>query len=105
MITARNQLDGLAHSVRKSLTELGDKVPADEKSSIEAALKEADEALKTEDNSRIEAQGQALSVLAQKLAEHAQPAPGQAPGGEPAQAAKDDDNVVDAEFTEVKDKK
>ncbi len=105
LITARNQLDGLAHSVRKSLTELGDKVPADEKSSIEAALKEADEALKTEDKSRIEAQGQALSVLAQKLAEHAQPAPGQAPGGEPAQAAKDDDNVVDAEFTEVKDKK
>ncbi len=113
LITARNQLDGLAHSVRKSLADHGDKLSAEDKASIEAALKEADEAVKTEDKDRMEAQSQALSQAAQKLGEvlqaEQQAAAGAAAGaggpGEGAARGKDDDNVVDAEFTEVKDRK
>src|SRR5579871_5573972 len=113
LVTARNQLDSLIHSVRKSLSEYGDKVGADEKSKIEAALKEAEEAIKTDDKARIDAQTAALSQAAQKLGERmyadAQ-AKTQAEGAEAGKTAgggkgKDEENVVDAEFTEVKDKK
>ncbi len=116
LITARNQLDGLAHSVRKSLADHGEKLSAEDKAAIEAALKEADEAVKTEDKERMEAQSQALSQAAQKLGEllqaeqQAASAAGGAAGpgagaGASAGRGKDDDNVVDAEFTEVKDRK
>jgi molecular chaperone DnaK len=110
-VTSRNQLDSLIHSVRKSLAEYGDKVGADEKSKIEAALKEAEEAIKTEDKARMDAQAAVLSQAAQKLGERMY-ADAQAKGqsAEPGQSAgggkgKDEENVVDAEFTEVKDKK
>jgi molecular chaperone DnaK len=111
LIDARNQCDSMIHSVRKSLTEYGDKVPADDKARIEQALKEAEEALKSDDKAAIEAKTQALAQASHKLAEQmykeqqaeAQPAGGAqgAAGGE----SKADDNVVDAEFEEVKDKK
>jgi molecular chaperone DnaK len=114
VITARNQLDGLVHSVRKSLEEHGAKLSAEDKTSIEAALAAADEALKTEDKEKLEAQSQALGQAAQKLGElmqaEQQAAAGAAAGaagaagGEPGARPKDDD-VVDAEFTEVKDRK
>ncbi|MCC7080931.1 MAG: molecular chaperone DnaK [Burkholderiales bacterium] len=111
LIDARNQCDNMIHSVKKSLAEYGAKVPADEKGRIEQALKEAEEALKSDDKAAIEAKTQALAQTAHKLAEQmykesqAQAQPGgtqQAPGGSEPKA---DDNVVDAEFEEVKDKK
>ena len=114
LVTARNQLDAMIHSVKKSLGEYGDKIGADEKSRIEAAIKEAEEALKADDKDRIDAKSQALAQAAQKLGEKmyadAQAHAGAEQGGAEqaqgqARAPKEDENVVDAEFTEVKDKK
>jgi molecular chaperone DnaK len=109
VVTSRNQLDSLVHSVRKSLKDYGDKVGADEKSKIEAALKDAEEALKSDDKARIDAKAQALAQAAQKLGEkmYADQQKQGAAGDAEAKASKpaDDANVVDAEFTEVKDRK
>jgi len=114
LVNARNQADSLVHQVKKSLAELGDKVGADEKSKIEAAASELEEAIKGDDKARIEAKTEALARVAQKLGERmyadaqgAQPAGGQPGGAQGAQGEgkKADENVVDAEFTEVKDKK
>ena len=112
LVGARNQLDALVHSVNKSLKDYGDKIDAAEKSAIEAAIKDAEEALKSDDKDVIEAKSQALAQASQKLGERmyadAQAQAGAAgqPGGSgDAGKAKDDGNVVDAEFTEVKDKK
>jgi molecular chaperone DnaK len=112
LVTARNQLDALVHSVKKSLTEYGEKIGADEKSKIEAALKDAEEALKLDDKATIDAKTRALEQAAQKLGEKmyadAQQAQAQsAQGGGDANESKkaEDGNVVDAEFTEVKDGK
>ena len=114
LVTARNQADALVHSVRKSLTDYGDKLEAGEKEKIEAALKDAEAAVKSDDKAKIDAAAQALAQAAQKLGEKMYAAQqqqqqaasqgnpqGQAPGAE----AKKEENVVDAEFTEVKDKK
>ena len=114
LVTARNQLDALVHSVQKSLKEYGDKLDASEKEMIEAAIKDAEEALKSDDKDAIEAKSKALAEAAQKLGEKmyaeqqaaAGAAGGSAPGGDTGGEKKEDDaNVVDAEFTEVKDKK
>jgi molecular chaperone DnaK len=105
LVQAKNQAEGLIHSVKKSLTEYGDKIDAEEKAKIEAALKDAEEVVKTDDKEAIDAKVQALMEASHKLAEqmYAQ----QQPEGEAAaaDAKKDDGNVVDAEFEEVKDKK
>ncbi|MDO9008689.1 MAG: molecular chaperone DnaK, partial [Thiobacillus sp.] len=106
LATARNAADGMIHSVKKSLTEYGDKVSADEKAAIETALKECEEAVREGDKDTIEAKTNALATASHKLAEQmykdeqAQQPGAAAEGG--AHAA--DDNVVDAEFEEVKDK-
>ena len=108
LITARNQCDALVHSVKKSLAEYGDKISADEKTKIEAALKEAEEALKSDNKEAIDAKSQALATASHKLAEQMYAKEPAAGGGEPkadAGAKKDDGNVVDAEYEEVKDKK
>ena len=119
LVTSHNQLDSLMHSVQKSLKEYGDKIDASEKSSIEAALKSAEEALKSNDKAKMDAEAETLGQAAQKLgekmyAEQAQAASaaggdGAAGGGSSAGKGagrdKDDGNVVDAEYTEVKDKK
>jgi molecular chaperone DnaK len=110
LVNARNQLDTLIHSVRKMLAEQGDKVDSGEKSSIEAALKEAEEAVKTDDKAKIEAKAQALAQASHKLAEkmyaQEQPAGAQASaGGSETKSEKKDENVVDAEFEEVKEGK
>src|SRR6266581_1839338 len=111
IVTARNQLDSLVHSVRKSLKEYGEKLGADEKSKIEAALKDAEGAMKSDDKAQIDAKAQALAQAAQKLGEKmyadAQKAQGSAQADEEAKTSSkaDEGNVVDAEFTEVKDKK
>jgi molecular chaperone DnaK len=116
VIQARNAADAMAHSVRKSLAEHGEKLDAAEKEKIESALKEVDEALKSDDKATIEAKTEALMTASQKLGEKiyadsqaaagAPGAPGAAPGGASAeaqtQAAHGDDDVVDAEFKEVK---
>ena len=115
LVTARNQAEALAHSIRKSLAEYGDKIDAAEKASIEGALKDLDAVVKGEDKAAIDAKAQALATVSQKLGEkiyadaqakNAQGAPqpeaASAPGAEPA---KEEGNVVDAEYTEVKDKK
>jgi molecular chaperone DnaK len=116
LVNARNQLEAVVHSVKKSLKDYGDKLDAGEKEKIEAAVKDAEGVLKSEDKSEIEAKQQALAQAAQKLGEkmyaqeqareQAQQAQ-QAPPGAGANAGgkADEGNVVDAEFTEVKDKK
>jgi molecular chaperone DnaK len=114
LVEARNQCDHMVHSVKKSLKDHGDKIGADEKANIEKALKEAEESLKSDDKAEIQAKTQALAQAAHKLAEQMykeeqakqQPA-GEAAGPEKAAegAKKDEGNVVDAEYTEVKDKK
>src|SRR5438034_1382847 len=115
LVNARNSAEALVHSVKKSLKEYGDKVEAAEKEKIEAAIKDAEGALKSEDKAEIEAKAQALAQAAQKLGEKvyadqqakaqagAQGAAGQEQGQAEA-GKKDDSNVVDAEFTEVTDK-
>jgi molecular chaperone DnaK len=116
VIQARNSADAMVHSVKKSLAEHGDKIDASEKEKIEAALKEAEESLKSDDKATIEAKTEALMTASQKLGEKvyadAQAAAGAAAAGSAAPqsgaATSDkpaDDNVVDAEFTEVKEKK
>jgi molecular chaperone DnaK len=107
LVNARNQCEAMVHSVRKSLKEYGDKLEAGEAGKIESALKEAEDALKTDDKERIEAKAQALAEASQKLGEkmYAEAQAQAAPAGEAESSKKDDDNVVDAEFTEVKDKK
>lgn len=107
MVQVRNTADGMIHATKKTLQEAGDKATADEKAKIEAAIKDLEEALKGDNKDVIEAKTNALteasSALAQKLyAEQAQQ--GQAAGADAGQQAKDDD-VVDAEFEEVKDNK
>ena len=113
LVDARNQCDALVHSTRKALTEYGDKLSDEEKAKIEAAMKEAEEAIKSGDKDTIEAKSQALAMAAQKLGEqmYAQAQaeggaqPGAGAGGQQAGGKADDADVVDAEFTEVKDKK
>ena len=111
LVNARNQCEALVHSVRKSIKDYGDKLEAGEKDKIEAALKDAEAALKSDDKAKIEAQSQALAQAAQKLGEkmyaETQAQQQAAAGGAKDEAGgkKDDSNVVDAEFTEVKDKK
>ncbi len=113
---AHNQGDALVHSTRKALGEHGDKLEAGEKDSIEAAIKELEEVLKGSDKAAIDAKSAALSAAAQKLGEkmyadmQAQQAAGGAAeaaegAGQAAGAGKPaEDDVVDADFKEVKDK-
>lgn len=109
LVASRNQAEALIHSVKKSLADYGDKLDAAEKEKIEAALKEAEEAVKGDDKAAIDAKAEALGAASQKLGEmvYAQ-AQAEAQAGEGAQAessAKKDDDVVDADFEEVKDDK
>ena len=109
LVNARNQCDAMVHSVKKSLTEHGDKIGAEEKAKIEAALKDAEEALKGNDKATIEAKTKVLGEAAHKLAEQmyaneqAQTGAGASAGQEAGKPA--DENVVDAEFEEVKENK
>jgi molecular chaperone DnaK len=112
LVQARNHADAMVHTVRKSLAEHGDKLDAPEKEAIEAALKDAEEAIKGDDKAAIEAKTEALMTASQKLGEkayadaQAAQAGAEAEGGAQeapqAQARPADDNVVDAEFKEVK---
>jgi molecular chaperone DnaK len=110
MVQARNAGEAMVHSVKKSLEEHRDKVDADEKAKIEEAIKEAEAALVTEDQTQIEQKTENLMKASQKLGEKvyadaqaaaAGAAASGAPGGAGA-AGKKDDDVVDADFKEVK---
>nr|WP_296748832.1 molecular chaperone DnaK [Thioalkalivibrio sp.] len=113
LVAARNQADALVHSAEKSLKDLSDQVEADERSAIEAAIDETRNAIKGDDVGAIEAASQKLAEASGKLAERAYAkagggaaqgeAGGPQPGGGSESGASDD--VVDAEFEEVDDKK
>ena len=112
LVDARNQAEAMIHSVNKSLNELGDKIDADEKQKIEAASKELEEAVKGEDTEGIKAKTQALAEASHKLAEEMYKKASEEQGAETAgsteqpggtESTASDDNVVDAEFEEVKD--
>ena len=117
LVQARNSADAMVHSVKKSVAEHGDKLDAGEKEKIEAALKDVEDALKGEDKTAIEAKTEALTTASQKLGEKvyadsqaaaaaASAASAGAAGGDaPKAKSKADDDVVDADFTEVKDRK
>ena len=107
LIAARNAADGMIHATRKSMTEAGDKLTEDEKAPVEAAIAELEEALKADDKEQIQAKTTALTEASAKIAEKLYAAADQ--GGEDGASgagqdnAKADEDVVDAEFEEVKD--
>jgi molecular chaperone DnaK len=109
LIDVRNQADGLIHATKKSLSDLGDKVEASEKTDIEAAISALEEVAKGDDKEAIEEKTRALGEISGKLAERVYKEQaeaqggGEAPAGEAAGEAAADEDVVDAEFEEVKD--
>lgn len=113
LVTVRNTGDNMIHAVSKSLKEAGDKVSEDEKKNIEKAIEELKEALKGNDKDLIEAKTKALTDASSKMAEklyasQQQGQPGAQPGadqGAQGESAPKGENVVDAEFEEVKDDK
>jgi len=112
LVQARNTADANVHSVKKSLTEYGDKLEAGEKEKIEAAIKELEEALKGDNKASIDEKSAALMTISQKLGEKmyadmqakqaAEAGDTGAAGAQGASAQAADDNVVDAEVKEVK---
>ncbi|TIX50078.1 molecular chaperone DnaK [Alteraurantiacibacter aquimixticola] len=104
---ARNQADSLVHTTEKQLEENGDKVDADTKAAVEAALAEAKTALEGDDVDAINAKAQALTEAAMKMGQQIyekEQAAAQSEGGDAganADASSDDEDVVDAEFSEV----
>jgi molecular chaperone DnaK len=104
----RNQADGLVHATEKSLRDLGDKVTGEERAKIESALAGLKDAIKGDNKGTIEAKVRALSEASAGMAERLyaqQPGGGSAGGGAGGGATDGGDNVVDAEFEEVKDDK
>ncbi len=112
LVQARNQADAMVHATRKQVEEAGEALPAEDKEKIETALKELEEAAKGEDKEAIDAKTQVLMEASQKLMEIAQQqaqaqqtqGAGATDAGAQQSNAKDDD-VVDAEFEEVKEDK
>jgi molecular chaperone DnaK len=113
LVTARNTCDGLVHAAKKTLAEAGEHATDDEKAAIEAAISEAEEALKADEKEAIDAAAtkltEATGPVAQKMyqakaGEGAAAGGAGEAGGEQASGAAADD-VVDAEFEEVKDDK
>jgi molecular chaperone DnaK len=108
LVTTRNQADALMHGARKSLDDLGDKVDAADRAAIEAAIDDLKTVIGGDDKDAIEARSKKLGEVSGKVAQaayQAEQAAGaaEAPAGGGARPA-DDDNVVDADFEEVKDK-
>ena len=107
LVSARNSAEGMINATEKSMEELGDKVEAEEKSAIEAAISELQEVVKGEDKDAIEAKTTALTELSGKLAERVYAQKSETEGGADTAAGGPEsspaDDVVDAEFEEVKD--
>lgn len=109
-VEARNNAESLVHATEKQLADNGDKISAGLKTQIEAALGDLKAVLASEDAGAIQAKAQALMQLSMKMGEEIyktdqQQGPQTPGGGEPSQASGSNDGVVDAEFTEVDDKK
>ena len=108
LATARNQGDALVHSTRKMISDAGDKVTAEEKTAIEAALVALETAIKGDDKAAIDAKVEELSKVSAPVAQKMYAEQAEQPEAG-AQAAKEEakpaDDVVDAEFEEVKDNK
>ncbi|MGZ8258100.1 MAG: molecular chaperone DnaK, partial [Methylotenera sp.] len=105
LVDARNAADGMVHSVKKSLSEHGDKLDAAEKEAIETALKDVEEAMKADDKDAIEAKTNLLMEASQKLGEKVyaeQQAQQNTESAQPQGEKTVDAEVVDAEFEEVK---
>ena len=104
LVQTRNQADAMVHATRKQLEEVGDALAANDKEAIETAIKELEAVLKGSDKAAIDEKSQALIQASQKLMEASQ-AKAQQGGGDAGQQADGNDDVVDAEFEEVKDDK
>ena len=110
-VESRNQADAMIHATEKTLKDLGDQVEAEDKTSIESAIADLKKALEGSDKDDIDARTQTLAEASSKLAEKAYAANAEGEGPEPvdanasAESASKDDDVVDAEFEEVKDDK
>ena len=104
LVAARNQADALVHSTRSAIKDNGDKLPGDVIGNAESAIADVETAMKGDDKAQIEAKSKKLEEAAQQLFAAASAAGGAAAGdaGGQSEAPKSDD-VVDAEFTEVKD--
>jgi molecular chaperone DnaK len=105
MIGARNTADGMIHATKKSMADAGDKLTDEEKALVEAAIAELEEALKSDDKDQITAKTTALTEASAKIAEklYAAADAGATDAGADAASSKPEDDVVDAEFEEVKD--
>ncbi|MEZ9734164.1 molecular chaperone DnaK [Vibrio sp. 10N.261.52.E6] len=106
LVTARNQADQMIHGTKKQVEEAGEALPADEKAKIEAAITALEEVKSGNDKEAIDAKVQELMQAAQKLMEIAQQkAQAEQAGADAGEQPKQDDDVVDAEFEEVKEDK
>ena len=105
LVTARNQADSMIHATEKSLSDLGDKVEADEKTAIETAITDLRSAMEQDDKEAIETKTQALAEASSKMAEQMYAQSGADAEGAEASEENAADDVVDAEFEEVKEKK
>ncbi|MGQ9830215.1 MAG: molecular chaperone DnaK [Thermochromatium sp.] len=112
LVTARNQADSMIHAVRKSLEQLGEQIESGEKESIEATIKELEEAMKTDNRGRIESLTKKLGEVSGKMAERlyksssdTSAAGAGRSGAEAGTGSRANDDVVDAEFEEIKDDK
>jgi len=105
MIGARNTADGMIHATKKSMADAGDKLTDEEKAPVEAAIAELEEALKSDDKDQITAKTTALTEASAKIAEklYAAADAGATDAGADTGSSKSEDDVVDAEFEEVKD--
>lgn len=104
MISARNTADGMIHATKKSMAEAGDKLSDDEKAPVEAAIADLEDALKGDDKDAIVAKTSALTEASAKIAEKLYAAADAGSGAEQQESSnKADDDVVDAEFEEVKE--
>jgi molecular chaperone DnaK len=105
MISARNTADSMIHATRKSMADAGEKLTDEEKAPVESAISELEEALKADDKDQIMAKTSALTEASAKIAEklYATADAGTADTGTDAGASESEDDVVDAEFEEVKD--
>ncbi len=108
LVASRNTLEGLIHASKKTLEEAGEKATADEKTAIQAAIAEAEEAVKGNDKEKIEAATKQLTEASGSLAQKMYAEQSAADKAQPGEGSKDgksaaDDSVVDAEFEEVKE--
>ncbi|MGK2942171.1 MAG: molecular chaperone DnaK [Immundisolibacter sp.] len=103
LVLARNQGENMVYQVRKTLSDLGEKLDSNEKEGAEAAIATLEEALKGDDKDAIEAATATLSTLSHSLAEKLQSDQGEPPADQDGSGGKAGDDVVDAEFKEVRD--